>query len=287
MIGSKKKWSPSIHEKRALIESEHLKLSIARQCELVGLARSSYYHQPAQESELNLRIMRLIDEQYMKQASWGVPRMTGWLNSKHGLSVNKKRIERLMALIGLRGIVPGRSKFTSARDSKHKIYPYLLKNLTLESANQAWSSDITYIPMHKGFMYLVAIMDLYSRYVLSWELSNSLDTQFCFDALETALAQAKPGIFNSDKGSQYTSSNFVKKLLDEGIKPSMTGTGRCWDNIHIERLWWSVKYEDVYLKDYPTVPELYQGLGCYFSQYNEERPHKALNYKTPKQVYHA
>ena len=270
-----------------MVEPEHPTLSIVEQCELLQLPRSSYYYEPAEESELNLKIMRLIDEQYMKEPSWGVPRMTTWTSKKLKISLNKKRIERLMGLMGLRGIVPRRKKNTSLGVPEHQKFPYLLRELTIDSVNQVWSSDITYIPMQRGFMYLVAIMDLHSRYVLSWELSNSMETRFCLDALEEALLTAKPGIFNSDKGSQYTSRSFVDRLVEEEIRPSMTGTGRCWDNIHIERLWWSVKYENVYLKDYPTGQELYEGLHQYFTQYNTERPHKALDNKTPQEVYRA
>ena len=285
MSGSKKKSTLSTPEKRLLIEPNHPTLSIVEQCELLQLPRSSYYHEPAQESELNLKIMRMIDEQYMLEPSWGVPRMTAWVSKELKRPINRKRIERLMRLMGLRGIVPRRKKQTSIGEPENQTFPYLLQNLTIEQANQAWSSDITYIPMQRGFLYLVAIMDLHSRYVLSWELSNSMETRFCLDALEAALLLAKPDIFNSDKGSQYTSRVFIDRLLEEKIRPSMTGTGRCWDNIHIERLWWSVKYENVYLKDYPTGKELYHGLHDYFHRYNEIRPHQALDYKTPKEVY--
>lgn len=272
-------------EKRAMVEPNHSELSVKKQCELLELARSSYYYKPAQESELNLQIMRLIDEHYMSNPSWGVPRMTSWLNHSHNIRVNKKRVERLMKLMGLRGIVPRRKKHTSLRASEHRVFPYLLDSMNITSANQVWGSDITYIPMKKGFMYLVAIMDLYSRYVLSWELSNSLDTSFCLEALEDALRIGKPEIFNSDKGCQYTSSAFIDRLLSESIKPSMTGVGRCWDNILTERLWWSVKYEDIYLKEYEDGPHLYNGIGAYFCLYNEVRPHSALSNKTPKEVY--
>lgn len=285
MIGSKKKRSPSTDELKLLIEPDHPELSVARQCELVGLNRSTFYYKPAEETELNLRLMRLIDEQYMKQPSWGSPRMTAWLRNTKGFQINQKRIVRLMGLMGIQGITPRRKKRTSVGDKTHQTFPYLLEKLNVNRSNQVWCSDITYIPMQRGFMYLVAIMDWHSRYVLSWELSNSLDTSFCMDALESALQFARPEIFNSDKGCQYTSSQFVNRLLLESIQPSMTGKGRCWDNIFIERLWWSVKYEDVYLKEYASGVELYGGLEKYFGQYNRERPHKALDKKTPKQVY--
>lgn len=267
------------------MEPNHSSLSIVEQCELLQLARSSYYYEPAQESELNLKIMRLIDEQYMREPSWGVPRMTAMARKKLKRPINKKRVERLMGLMGLYGIVPRRKKRTSIGIPEHQKFPYLLRDLTIDSINQVWASDITYIPMQQGFMYLVAIMDLHSRYVLSWEVSNSMDTGFCLDALERALLTARPEIFNSDKGSQYTSRAFVDRLLLEEVRPSMTGKGRCYDNIHVERLWWSVKYENVYLKDYPTGHDLYRGLDQYFGQYNTERPHQALGYKTPEEVY--
>lgn len=269
------------------IDPEHPTLSIVEQCELLDLPRSTYYFQPATESELNLRVMRLIDEQYMKEPSWGVPRMTSWVSKKMKRPLNKKRIERLMRLMGLRGIVPRRKRVTSLRATEHQSFPYLLSGLEVRTCNQVWVSDITYIPMHRGFMYLVAIMDLFSRYVVSWELSNSMETQFCLDALERALEQAKPGIFNTDKGSQYTSKAFINRLLQDEIQPSMTGKGRCWDNIHAERLWWSVKYENVYLKEYRDGLELFQGLTEFFHRYNTERPHKALQHQTPEEVYHA
>lgn len=221
----------------------------------------------------------------MKQPSWGVPRITSWLRQAHGLQVNRKRVARLMKTMGLRGLHPRFRPRTSSQAESAPVFPYLLRGLSIERTDQVWVSDITYIPMAQGFMYLVAIMDLFSRYVLSWEVSNSLDAQFCLDALDEALQTGTPSVFNTDKGSQYTSKAFVSKLREAKIQPSMTGTGRCHDNIHVERLWWSVKYEDVYLKEYLDVPSLYEGLKSYFRQYNSTRPHRALNMKTPKMVY--
>lgn len=229
--------------------------------------------------------MRLIDEQYMKEPSWGVPRMTAWVSNQLKMALNHKRIRRLMKLMGLQGIVPKRKRVTSMQAQEHRTFPYLLKGLEINAVNQVWVSDITYIPMHRGFMYLVAIMDLFSRYVVSWEVSNSLDTQFCLDALDSALELSVPGIFNSDKGCQYTSKAFVNRLFEHEVRPSMTGKGRCWDNIHSERLWWSVKYENVYLKEYRDGLELFHGLFEYFHQYNTVRPHKALHYRTPEEIY--
>jgi putative transposase len=268
------------------VDPQHVEISIARQCELMGLARSSYYYQPATTSEQNLKLMRLLDEQYMREPSWGSPRMTACLREETQEPINHKRVERLMALMGLQGLLP-RKKHKTSCGPKEQVFPYLLNKIEVTRSNQAWCSDITYIPMPRGFMYLVAIMDWYSRYVLSWELSNSLETTFCLDALEVALRRGVPEIFNSDKGCQYTSEAFVSRLLEEEIQPSMTSRGRCWDNIFIERLWWSVKYENVYLKEYKTVPALYQGLSEYFDQYNEVRPHQSLNYQTPREVYYA
>lgn len=270
-----------------LVEPEHPKLSIVRQCELLGLPRTTYYYQPAQESELNLRLMRLLDERYLLEPSWGVGLMTGWLREVHGYQVNEKRIRRLMRLMGLFGIRPRKKRQTSLGSEKGCFYPNLLKNRVVSKVNECWVSDITYVPMSQGFMYLVVVMDLYSRYVLSWELSNSLEVRFCLDALEKALEKASPEVFHSDKGCQYTSHLFLECLKQRTILPSMTGTGRCWDNIHIERLWWSVKYENIYLREYITGVELYAGLEEYFARYNTERVHQALHGKVPAKVYYA
>ena len=226
--------------------------------------------------------MRLIDEQYTRTPFYGSRRMTVFLRTE-GQVVNRKRVQRLMRLMGLEGVAPG--PHTSRAHLQHKVYPYLLREVVLERPNQVWSTDITYIPMRRGFMYLVAILDWYSRYVLAWELSNTLDTRFCLEALERALSGAHPEIFNSDQGVQFTSLAFTTRLEHHGIRISMDGRGRVFDNIFVERLWRTLKYEDIYLKDYVSVPELEAGLRSYFRFYNEERPHQALDYRTPAAVH--
>jgi putative transposase len=265
-----------------MIELNHPRLSVRRQCELMGLSRSSVYYQPACETAENLHLMRQMDEQYLKTPFYGSRRMTVWLN-RHGCAVNRKRVQRLMRLMGLEAIYP--RPRTSIVNPSHKIYPYLLRDLAIIHPHQVWSTDITYIPMPQGFMYLVAILDWYSRYVLSWRLSNTLDGSFCLEALEEALALGKPRIFNSDQGVQFTSLEFTGRLETAGIAISMDGRGRALDNIFVERLWRSVKYEDVYIKDYGSVVELETGLTEYFQLYNYHRPHQSLNYQTPAWVH--
>ncbi|MBA3534977.1 MAG: IS3 family transposase [Ardenticatenales bacterium] len=267
-----------------MIEPTHAQLSIRRQCELVGLNRASYYYQPVSESALNLRLMRLIDEQYMRTPYYGWPRMSASLR-RAGYPVNHKRVQRLMRQMGLQAIYPRRR--TTQRHPEHKIYPYLLRHLTIERPDQVWCADITYIPLPLGFMYLVAIMDWFSRYVLTWRLSNTLDAQFCRHALDAALGQSVPTIFNTDQGVQFTSLSFTNTLHAAGVQISMDGRGRVFDNIFIERLWRSLKYEDIYPNAYATVPALEQGLENYFTRYNGERLHQALGYQTPAEVYFA
>ena len=270
----------------ALIEREHPQLSIRRQCELVGLNRSTYYHTPAGESDLNLHLMRLIDKQYTKTPFYGWPRMTAYLKRPpHGYVINHKRVQRLMRKMGLQAIYP--KPRTSKAAKGHKVYPYLLCHLAITHPNQVWSADITYIPMLRGFMYLAAVMDWYSRYVLAWQLSNTLDGLFCLDALDLALAQGQPDIFNTDQGAQFTALAFTSRLAATGIRISMDGRGRALDNVFVERLWRSVKYEHVYLYEYETVPGLEKGLGEYFTFYNHERPHQSLSYQTPAEVHFA
>ena len=283
MSGSKKNLPYSLDQKRQLTEKNNSEISICRQCELLGIARSSYYYEPAKESDYNLQLMRLIDEEYTKHPFYGVPRMTDWLNNQ-GYQVNHKRIERLMKKMGLQGICPKRN--TSKSVQEHKKYPYLLRGLEIDHPNHVWCSDITYIRLTKGFLYLVAIMDWYSRYVLSWEISNTLDTSFCLEALEKALTQRKPEIFNTDQGSQFTSDLFTSRLEKDLIKISMDRRGRVFDNIFIERLWRTVKYEEVYLKEYETVHDVVTGIGDYFNFYNNERLHTRLSKRTPTDVYH-
>ena len=265
-----------------MIEVGHPEIPIYRQCELLGLSRSGYYYRPRGESPLNLQLMNLIDEQYTKTPFYGVEKMTAYL-IRQGFKVNPKRVRRLMRLMGLEAIYPKKRLSLSSEESKR--YPYLLRDLTIERSDHVWCTDITYIRMLHGFLYLVAIMDWYSRYVLSWELSNSLDKQFCLDALNQALTISRPEIFNSDQGSQFTSHEFTGRLESMGIKISMDSRGRFYDNIFIERLWRTVKYEEVYLKDYTGVSDAKGGIGNYMIFYNHERPHQAINYKTPEELH--
>ncbi len=267
------------------IEPRHPDLNIARQCELIGLSRSSYYHTPCGvESEQNLRYMRLIDEQYLRTPFFGSRQMKRWMVAQ-GHPVNRKRVQRLMRKMGIQATVPG--PHTSRPHQAHKIYPYLLQGIELNDANLVWSTDITYIPISHGFMYLAAIIDWHSRYVITWELSNTLDHLFCVRMLEEALQQTEPVIFNTDQGSQFTSAEFTRCLLDRQILISMDGRGRALDNVFIERLWRSVKYEEIYLNDYQSALELYQALERYFHFYNHERPHSVLGGLTPAQIHYA
>lgn len=266
-----------------MIEFEQAKLSISRQCDLIGLARSTLYYEPATESAENLRLMALIDRRYMQVPFFGSRRMTDWLNEQ-GEGVNRKRIQRLMQVMGLEAIYP--KPRTSEARAEHKKYPYLLRNVEITHPNHVWSTDITYLPLPKGFMYLVAVMDWYSRYVLSWRVSNSMDSSFCVDALEEALKEfGKPDIFNSDQGAQFTCREFTGRLEAAKIQISMDGRGRALDNVFVERLWRSFKYEDLYIWNYETVPELISGVGKYFRFYNTERPHQSLDKRTPLFVY--
>ena len=257
-------------------------LSVTRQCELLGLNRSSLYYAPAGEEPLNLLLMRLIDEQFTRTPFYGSRRMMAWLR-RMGHAVNRKRVQRLMGLMGLEAIYP-RPKL-SRGESAHERYPYLLGELEVCRPNQVWATDITYVRMRAGFLYLVAIMDWFSRYVLSWRLSNTLDVSFCLEALEEALTHDRPEIFNSDQGSQFTSQEFTGRLKQAEVRISMDSKGRVYDNIFVERLWRAVKYEEVYLKDYVEVPEAIEGIGGYFRFYNNERPHQALSYLTPAEVH--
>jgi putative transposase len=266
-----------------MIEPKHPELSIRRQCELVGLNRSTYYWQPAGETGLNLALMEQIDKEYTRTPFYGYRKMTVRLVQKHGYEINHKRVARLMQKMGLQAIYAGPK--TTIADKQHKKYPYLLRGLEINHPNQVWSTDITYIPMQQGFMYLVAIIDWFSRFVIAWQLSNTLDGSFCLDALRIALQQGKPEIFNTDQGSQFTANAYVSELEGAGIQVSMDGRGRAFDNIFVERLWRTVKYEDIYIKDYATVPDLFNGLSAYFQLYNYERPHQSLDYQTPAEVY--
>lgn len=265
-----------------MIEAGSTAISIARQCDLVGLARSSYYYQVVGESEENLHLMRLLDEQYTRTPFYGIRRMTAWLQIQ-GYAINHKRVERLLRMMGLEAIYP--HPHVSAPGVTASRYPYLLRGVKIVRANQVWSTDITYIRLAQGFVYLVAILDWFSRYVLSWSISITLDTRFCLEALETALAGARPEIFNSDQGVQFTSGEFTRRLQNAGVRISWDGRGRALDNIFVERLWRTVKYEEVYLKDYHTVAEAMRNLKEYFEFYNHRRLHQALAYQTPAVVY--
>jgi len=268
-----------------MIEPTHNQLSIKRQCELLGLPRSSYYREPITgiESEKNLYLMRLIDEEYTRHPFLGSRKLRNYLH-RLGYRINRKCVQRLMRKIGIMSVAPRPN--TSLKNKAHNIYPYLLRDVTIHKVNQVWCTDITYIRMNGGFVYLVAIMDWHSRKVLSWELSNTMDTSFCVSALERAIRlYGTPGIFNTDQGSQFTSELFTRVLKQHKIKISMDGKGRWMDNVFIERLWRSVKYEEVYLKDYSSVAELRRGLNHYFHYYNDERTHQSLDNLTPAEVY--
>ena len=270
-------------ERRALVERENLVLPVSQQCRLLAVSRSSIYRQPLAVSEEEHTIMALIDRQYLARPYYGSRRMTAWLATQ-GHVVNRKRVQRLMRLMALVAIYqrPSTSKATAA----HKVYPYLLGGITIERVNQVWCSDVTYIPMAKGFLYLVVIMDWVSRAVLAWRLSNTLGAEFCVEALEEALSRyGRPEIFNTDQGSQFTSDDFTGTLKRHGITISMDGKGRCMDNIFVERLWRSLKYEEVYLNAYATVAEAKSGIGAWLSFYNDERQHQSLGYCTPRQIY--
>jgi len=265
-----------------MLEPEHRSISIRRQCELLGLSRSAAYYKQRPESAMNLKLKQEIDRQYTATPFYGVPRMTVWL-VRQGWPVNHKRVRRLMRQMGLEAIYPKRG--LSLPNRANPVYPYLLRDLTIDRPDHVWASDITYIRLHGGFVYLTVIMDWHSRYVLAWELSNTLDAAFCVAALVRALAISHPEIFNTDQGSQYTSEAFTGVLTAAGILISMDGRGRVFDNIFVERLWRTVKYEEVYLKDYASVTEARESLGRYFRFYNHERPHQALGWSTPAQVY--
>lgn len=260
----------------------HKVLSVSRQCDLLGVPRSSYYYEPTIETEYNLLLMREIDKLYLESPSYGSRLMAISLQKK-GYCANRKRTSRLMKLMGLEAMYP--KPKTTLREKAHEKFPYLLKNITFQSPNHVWGTDITYIPLNNGFIYLVAYLDLYSRFVLSWKISNSLESSFCIDALEESFAFGTPLILNSDQGVQYTSNNHVNILKEMKINISMSGKGRCWDNIFVERFWRSLKYEEVYLNQYSNPQEAYEGIQKYIEFYNNRRPHSSLNYCTPAEVY--
>src|ERR1700726_3995642 len=266
-----------------MVECMNPALPISQQCRLLALPRSSVYRKPAEVSAEDLAIMALIDRHYLARPYYGSRRMAAWLATQ-GHLVNRKRVQRLMRQMGVVGVYqrPNTSKTAAA----HKIYPYLLGGMAIERVNQVWCSDLTYIPMAKGFLYLVVIMDWVSRAVLAWRVSNTLGTDFCVEALEEALARhGRPEIFNTDQGSQFTSDDFTGTLKRHGVMISMDGKGRCMDNIFVERLWRSLKYEEVYLNAYESVAEAKAGIGAWLSFYNDERQHQSLGYLTPRQIY--
>jgi putative transposase len=267
-----------------MVEPEHNSIPIYRQCDLLGLSRSSLYYKPCRDTQYNEHLMKLIDEQYIETPFYGIDKMTEWLR-RQGYQVNHKRVRRLMRRMGLEAVYPRQKRSLSLPDKQHKIYPYLLKDVQITRPDQVWSADITYIRMHRGWLYLVAVMDWFSRYVLSWELSVTLESEFCVSALQQALTLGRPEIFNTDQGSQFTSTDFTKVLLNAGIQISMDGRGQVFDNIFSERLWRTVKVEEVYLRDYQTVAEARHNLGRYFGFYNNRRLHQALAYSTPAEVY--
>lgn len=269
-----------------MIDRSHKELSIQRQCELIDLSRSSYYREPqVTETDANLKLMRIIDEEYTKHPFYGARKMRDFLR-RQGHKVNRKRVSKLMTKMGLKSIAPKPN--TSAPRKEHKIYPYLLGGLDINRSNQVWCSDITYVRMPSGFVYLVAVMDWYSRRVLSWEVSVTMDDSFCVRALERALRlHGVPEIFNTDQGSQFTGTAFTDVLKEHNIKISMDGKGRAMDNIFIERLWRSVKYEEIYLREYSSVLELIKSLKEYFHFYNTERPHASFEGKTPDEMYYS
>ena len=272
-----------MQERRSWIEADFSELTKVNRCDLLGLARSSYYYKPVEETPLNLELMRLLDEQYLKWPFYGRDKHTEELR-KMGYPINHKRVWRLMKKLGIIARVPG--PHTSRGNREHEKYPYLLKGLEINRANQVWATDITWIPTVIGSLYLVAVLDLYSRFIISWKLSNSMEVGFCIEALEDALNLGKPEIFNSDQGSQFTADGFTGVLKRNQIQISMDGKGRYVDNIFVERFWRSLKYEEVYPKEYENAEEAYHGISEYIEFYNEKRMHQGLGYKTPAAVYY-
>jgi putative transposase len=265
-----------------LIDMKHSRLSVLRQCDLLGLGRSTLYYRAQGEDAYNQQLMGLIDRQYTATPFYGVRKMAVALRGL-GRAVNEKRIRRLMRVMGLEAIYP--KPRTSLKNQANPVYPYLLKGLVIDRPDQVWATDITYIPLQRGWVYVVAVMDWFSRYVLAWEMSITLDSSFCIETLKRALGMGVPEIFNSDQGSQFTSEGFTGVLKGAGVRISMDGVGRAYDNIFVERLWRSLKYEEVYLRDYRTPLEARRGIGDWFEFYNGTRPHQALKYRTPAEVY--
>jgi putative transposase len=268
-----------------MIDADDRKLSVSRQCRLLSLNRSTFYYKKKPVNPEDLKLMRLIDEQYLKTPTWGSRSMRNHLR-RMGYKINRKRVQRLMRKMGLEAIYP--KPKTSRPHPAHKVYPYLLRNITVERPNHVWAADITYIPMNRGFMYLVAVMDWYSRKILSWRVSNTLDTDFCIEAVEEALSRyGAPEIFNTDQGAQFTSAGFTDLLKSRNVRISMDGRGRVQDNIFIERLWWTIKYQYLYLWSFNSGSELRGGLRHWVDFYNAERSHQSLDDLTPDEVYFA
>lgn len=268
--------------RKSLIDPSHKNLSIEKQCNLLAVPRSSYYYEAIPETDYNLMLMREIDKQYMESPSYGSRVMTAHLK-RLGFDINRKRTARLMQIMGIEAMYPKPKR--DVWEKRYGKFPYLLKNMNITVQNQVWAVDITYIPLDSGYLYLVAFLDLYSRFILSWRLSNTLESTFCVEALQKAFEHGYPQIVNSDQGVQFTSFDFVNALKINKIEISMSGKGRCWDNIFVERLWRSIKYEEVYLNQYTSYEEAYISLKNYIQHYNFKRPHAALNYKTPAEVY--
>ena len=268
--------------RQAMIDRGHKQLSLVRQCTLLNISRASVYYRPVSTRAEDLELMARMDRQYLKTPFYGSRRMKAWLLAE-GYLVSRSKVRRLMRLMGLEAIY--RRPNTSKPAPGHRVYPYLLKGVDVNRVDQVWAADITYIPMAQGFLYLVAIMDWHSRHVLAWKLSNTMDTDFCVTALEAALGKGRPEVFNTDQGAEFTSDAFTQTLQERGIRVSMDGKGRYLDNIFVERLWRSIKYEEVYLKAYQTVAEARVGINPYLEFYNRRRPHQSLGYRTPAQVY--
>ncbi len=278
----KKISAASVEEKRQLVKRDNRKVSISRQCELLDLSKSSYYYRSTGEDDYNFQLMEMIDEQYTKAPFYGARRMTFWLRAQ-AHEVNVKLVRKLFRRLGLQAIYPHQRRSFSSPG--HKLYPYLLEGVEVELPNEVWGADITYIRLAHGFAYLIVIMDWYSRYIVSWELSDTLDSRFCTEALREALWTSKPEIFNTDQGMQFTSQEFTGLLQGSEVRISMDGRGQVYDNIFVERLWRTVKHEEVYLHEYRTVAEARQSLRMYFDFYNTERLHQSLGYRTPSEVY--
>jgi len=271
-------------EKVKLIEKENMRISIKKQCELLDLNRSGYYYKKKPETKENVNFMKKIDEIYTDFPYYGSPRITAELKRK-GYAINHKRIERLMSVMGIQAVFPKKS--LSKRNKNHEVYPYLLKGLWINKLNMVWGTDITYVKAHSQWFYLTAVIDWYSRFVLSWKLSKTMSSDFCIETIKEALKYGTPNIHNSDQGSQFTDKEYIAVLKENGIKISMDGRGRCFDNIFTERLWRTVKYEEIYLKEYESFEDAVENLNKYFQTYNYRRLHQSLNYRTPAEIYFA